>query len=71
MGASNDARELEGGSKPAREMTRPISWSLPIFTIALPFTVATATLAVMRSRFPGVGLIFAAGFFPAGSEVSA
>ena len=59
----------KAGSKPAREMTRPISWSLPIFTIALPFTVATATLTVTRSRFPGVALIFAVGFFPAGLEV--
>ena len=63
MGASNDMRaSWRVGSKPAREMTRPISWSLPIFTIALPFTVATATLKVTRSRFPWVGLIFAAGF---------
>ena len=49
-------------------MTRPISWSLPIFTIALPFTVATATLRVTRSRFHGVGLMIAADFFPAGLE---
>ena len=43
LGASNDSASGKAGSKPAREMTRPISWSLPIFTIALPFTVATAT----------------------------
>ena len=59
----------KAGSKPAREMTRLISWSLPIFTIALPCTVATATLTVTRSRFPGVGLIFAVGSFPVGLEV--
>ncbi len=34
------------GSKPARAMTRPISWSLPTSTIGPPSTVATVTLAV-------------------------
>ena len=48
------------GSKPAREMTRPISSSLPIFTIGLPFTAVTVTLAVTRGRFPGVDSILAA-----------
>ena len=62
---------LKAGSKPAREMTRLISWLLPIFTIALRCTVAIASLPVTRSRFRGVGLINAAGFFPAGLEVSA
>ena len=57
------------GSKPAREMTRPIFWSLPIFTIVLPCTVATAILTATRSRFPGVGLIIAAGMSLATLEV--
>ena len=52
------------GLKLAQEMIRPISWSLPIFTIALPFTVATATLRVTRLRSPGEGLIFAARSVP-------
>ena len=41
------------GSKPGREMTRPISWSLPIFTIGPPSTVATATLPVTRTDSVG------------------
>ena len=48
------------GSKLAREMTKPIFWSLPIFTIALPYTVATAILTATLLRFPGVALKSAA-----------
>jgi outer membrane receptor protein involved in Fe transport len=71
MGASNDAGEREGWLKLARAMTRPISWSLPISTIVLLSTVATATLKVTHSRLGGEGLIFAVRFFPARSQVFA
>ena len=59
LGASNDGVSWRVGSRRGREMTKPISSLLPIFTIVPPFTVATATLPAMRSWFRGGRLIFA------------
>ena len=41
------------GSRQGRETTRPISWSLPIFTIVPPYTPATATFLPTPLLYPG------------------
>ena len=69
MGASNDAGEREGWLKAGVEMTRPILWSLSIFTIVPPSTTATVSLAVTRTQFAGVDLISAVQISPAASHV--
>ena len=69
MGASNDARELEGWIKAGTGDDKTDILVLPIFTIGLPFTAVTVTLAVTRGRFPGVDSILAARVSQATSAI--
>ncbi len=65
LGASNDARELEGWLKAGVGDDKPTSWSLPISTIVVTSSDATATLPATGMRSLLAELIFAIRITPA------
>ena len=71
LGASNDARELEGWLKAGTGDDKTDILVIADFYDRAAMYSSDRGLPVTRSRFHGVGLINAAGFFPAGLEVSA
>ena len=69
LGASNDAREVEGWIKAGTGDDKTDILVIADFYDRAAMYFATATLTVMRFQFPGEGLIFAVGIFLARVEV--